>query len=401
MKEKLKIKLIPSIFVDKKGKFNLKKALNMSGKFAGVCYNEEGYEALENEKKEKTERRIVQTLKNGHHSVYDHISVTLNIKNIPKIIAMFLNNEKQYTTSEKSARYVTISSKQNPSITSLEEQLYNKWVVIFEQEILKKYGSEPFINKKIKYLAQENARYLISVFTPTTMIYTTSLRQINNIAAFCQEFIANYNPEKDFDSKVAQGMIDLYYELLRLNLIQDDLESNIKNRKFSLFNEEISSYDEFFENKRYTLYYPTSFSALAQAQRHRTIDYSIKFPKTTSFFIPPIIKDNANLHNEWINDMEKLKLYYPQGQIIFAEESATYDDFILKLKERLCSCAQLEINNQTNINLKRIVEFSKEYNLALYKKMNPYTNGARCTFNDYTCNNDCQFKEGKILVRKI
>ena len=38
----LKITLLPSIFVDNNGKFMLNKALNRSGKIAGVCYNKEG-----------------------------------------------------------------------------------------------------------------------------------------------------------------------------------------------------------------------------------------------------------------------------------------------------------------------------------------------------------------------
>ena len=30
-----------------------------------------------------------------------------------------------------------------------------------------------------------------------------------------------------------------------------------------------------------------------------------------------------------------------------------------------------------------------------------YTHGARCTFKDYKCPNDCKFKHGKTLERKI
>ena len=30
-----------------------------------------------------------------------------------------------------------------------------------------------------------------------------------------------------------------------------------------------------------------------------------------------------------------------------------------------------------------------------------YTKGARCTFPDFECTSDCNFKEGKKLVRKI
>ena len=45
---------------------------------------------LKNEPKEKTIKRINLTLNNGHHSVYDHIMINLNIQNIPKILAISL-----------------------------------------------------------------------------------------------------------------------------------------------------------------------------------------------------------------------------------------------------------------------------------------------------------------------
>lgn len=65
----------------------------------------------------KTNRRINMTLNNGHHSVYDHINVSLNLQNIPKILAMVINNEHQYTTSEKSGRYTPVVCGDNSIIT--------------------------------------------------------------------------------------------------------------------------------------------------------------------------------------------------------------------------------------------------------------------------------------------
>ena len=75
----------------------------MSGKYAGVCYNKDDFNKLLNEDKEKTKKRAMMTLNNGHHSVFGHTHITLNIENIPRILAMILNNEKEYNTSEKSA----------------------------------------------------------------------------------------------------------------------------------------------------------------------------------------------------------------------------------------------------------------------------------------------------------
>ena len=76
------------------------------------------------------------TLNNGHHSVYDHINISFNLQNIPKILAMVLNNEHQYTTSEKSARYTPVQVSGESVITDREVELYNKWMEIYKEKII-------------------------------------------------------------------------------------------------------------------------------------------------------------------------------------------------------------------------------------------------------------------------
>ena len=48
-----------------------------SGLAAGVCYMPNDFETLFNEPKEKTDKRILQTKSSGHHSVFDHVKITL------------------------------------------------------------------------------------------------------------------------------------------------------------------------------------------------------------------------------------------------------------------------------------------------------------------------------------
>ena len=76
----------------------------LSGKAAGVCYMPSTFDELLKEDKVKTNKRVLQTKESGHHSVFDHNNITLYLDSVPKILAMIINNEKQYTTSEKSAR---------------------------------------------------------------------------------------------------------------------------------------------------------------------------------------------------------------------------------------------------------------------------------------------------------
>ncbi len=92
---KLKVGILPNQFLKSDGTFDLDEALKLSGKIAGVCYDKEGFSHLVNEPEEKTMRRVDLTINNGHHSVYDHIMISFNIQNIPKMLAMFLNNEHQ------------------------------------------------------------------------------------------------------------------------------------------------------------------------------------------------------------------------------------------------------------------------------------------------------------------
>lgn len=394
----MKIDILPNYYLEKDGRFNKEKALNLCGKIAGVCYDKEGYKHLENEPIEKTNKRIDMTLNNGHHSVYDHINISLNLQNIPKILAMVLNNEHQYTTSEKSARYTPVVKEEGSIITELEENLYNKWLEIFKAKIKDQYGYI-YNDSKIQKLAQENARYLVTVFMPTQMIYTTSFRQINYLASWMDKYTYKTN-NNDFGKKLGKNMEDFYFELLRLNILESGLMFNEKDRNISLFGKELNKKEEIFSDI-YQTTYKGSFAQLAQAQRHRTLDYKIELLDEKEYFVPPIIKDDEQLVEEWLNDMNKVKDFYPQGELVYINEIGKYEDFILKCKERLCSSAQLEIMQQTKATLVKYKDSLEKSNNPLKDNIKLYSKGARCTFPDYTCSNDCNFKEGKLLSRKI
>ena len=91
----------------------------------------------------------------------------------------------------------------------------------------------------------------------------------------------------------------------------------------------------------------------------------------------------------------------PIGEMITIRESGSYQNFILKCKERLCSNAQLEIMLQTRKTLLEYMDALKESNPVLYEDIKKYSHGTRCSFPNYVCPADCKFKEGKTLVRKI
>lgn len=399
-KTNIKIGILPNQFLNEDGTFNMDEAIKHSGRIAGVCYDKEGFEHLMHEDENKTIKRANMTLNNGHHSVFGHVNLSFNLQNVPKILAMTINNEHEYTTSEKSARYTPVVRSENSIITENEELLYNKWMEIFKVKIKNMYGNY-FNDSKIQKLAQENARYLVTVFMPTELIYTTSLRQINYIASWMNKYIdENIESKDEFKSNLAKSMKEFVSELDRLNVLNSGLMTNDKNRSFSLFGSNLENKKEYFGDI-YSTTYKASFAELAQAQRHRTLDYKMEMTDDKSYFIPPIIMDDPVLVNEWLNDMNVVKDVTPQGEMVIINEVGKYDDFILKCKERLCSAAQLEIMKQTRDTLLKYKDALKENNDPMYDDIIKYTYGARCTFPNYECSTPCKFKEGITLTRKI
>ncbi len=362
------------------------EALDFSGKSAGICYLPDTLETLFSEAPEKTQRRVKGNLQSGHHSVFGHATYNLALEGIPKIIAMILNNEKIYTTSEKSARY----TKMQPS--EKEKVLYEKWIEIYKEVISKEYPK--FDEKKVQKLAQENARYLISVFTPATIMeYTVNFQQLNFIISWFEDYIEN-EPETTFSKQLKEAMKEFLNELPDLKV--EELNPRIKGTKLSLFAKRERT-EEFGEN--YCTTYLASFAQLAQAQRHRTLSYEITLPKNPVYYVPPII-ENTELEKEWIKDISSLEEYYPQGMCVKVNERGTVENFVLKCTERLCGAAQLEIMEQTKITLDKYLNAVKD-NQVIYNYLLPYSKGARCTFPGWKCNSPCVFGGKNAMTRNI
>lgn len=400
-KTNIKIDILPNCqYLNEDGTFNKDEAIKLSGKIAGVCYDEEGFDHLMLEDEEKTIKRANKTLNNGHHSVFGHVNLSLNLQGVPKILAMTLNNEHEYTTSEKSGRYTPVIRTEGSIITEKEEELYNKWVEIFKIKIKNEYG-DVFNDFKIQTLAQENARSLVTVFMPTTLIYTTSLRQINYIASWMERYIKENGESKDkFKSELSSSMEGFLSELDKLNILIPGLMTNDKNRSFSLFGSNLDNKKDYFGDV-YSTNYKMSFAGLAQAQRHRTLDYKIERTDEKEYFVPPILENDPVLVNEWLDDIESVKDVIPNGELVLVNENGNYENFILKCQERLCTAAQLEIMRQTRDTLLKYRDALKENDSPLYSDIEKYTHGARCTFPNFECSKPCKFKEGITLTRKI
>lgn len=363
------------------------EAVDFSGKSAGICYLPDTLETLFAEAPEKTQRRADGNIKSGHHSVFGHPTYNLCLEGIPKILAMILNNEKIYNTSEKSARYTHMEPSPQ------EKELYEKWIEIFKEQILTQYPK--FEDKRALKLAQENARYLISVFTPATVMeYTVNFGQLNYIINWAKDYIKNAE-ENTFSIKLKETFKEFLAAMPDLEI--EGLDSRNKNRNFSLFAKRKNRNEEFGEN--YSVTYLASFAQLAQAQRHRTLSYEMTLLDEPKYYVPPIIA-GTNLEQEWLKDISSLKEFFPQGMLVQVNERGTIENFVLKCMERLCGFSQLEIMQETKNIMNKYLEATKD-KPELYQYLLPYSRGARCTFPGWKCDSPCVFGGYGAMIRNI
>lgn len=367
---------------DVKTEFN-----RLGGTTAGICYMPQDFETLCKEPVGKTMDRAEFVKASGHHSVFDHEYVTIFMGDVPKMFAMLLNNEKMYTTSEKSARYVSAKGE------GIQFDLYQKWKDLFVELITLKYGKEKYFDeKKIEKIAQENARYFLSVYTPTSLAYTVSYRQLNYIYTWLKQIDNNSN---EYLKKI-KPTADKFCEYLeKVGLIDAKIAEIAKNRAFSMFAKK--SRKDYFGDV-YCTSYKGSLASFAQAQRHRTLSYEFKDLDSEEYYVPKIIKNSTALKAMWLEDMQKVKDITPQGKLVEIIERGTPENFVLKAKERLCTCAQLEICDQTKQTLEKYIAQTDDKDIkAMLEKINK---GARCT-SGYKCPSPCEFQEGITLEREV
>lgn len=376
-------------------KLSVEEAKLFSGHAAGICYMKDDFGEILVEPEEKTFARFNGTAGSGHHSVSGHVSYNLLISGIPKIIAMILNNEKDYNTSEKSARYTKMET------SGKEKELYEKWIDKFDKLIHERYPQ--LDDTTVRKLAQENARYFISVFTPsTTMEYTVDFRQGNYLIGFLESpNLANKMP-KDFYQKL-KPWLDETAKALRSVLNCEEIRDN-KGRELSLFATRERS--EYF-GEVYSINYHGSFAQLAQAQRHRSLSYEINLRSSfvgafgeMNYFIPMLIRNNVEVRNEYLNDIMSVGGNYPQGVMVAINERGTLENFILKCHERLCGAAQWEICMQTEDTLEWYWRRANEF--VLQDILRQYDEGkTKCQFGYYTCNRPCPLGQPQAFTREV
>lgn len=343
---------------------------DISGLCANVCYSD-GYtpETLDKKMEDTSAniQRFSTVIGTNHHSIADHACITVYLGGISKMLAMLLNSLEYYTTSERSARYTDVSK----TVSGVENELYNKWKKIISDRIAEVY---PSIDEKRRIkLGQENARYFISVFNKTTsMVYTTTFRQWSYIPQWVDRLQLLYEKEykdNEYLKKLLDELVELKSHILSQGFGDTSIEET-KDRYFRFlanFTKDSAIQGGAYINDSYKVKYSVSLACLAQAQRHRTIEYFMDFDGTPKkFYVPEILSPEQSL--EWLDDMNKVKHLIPQGTKVDVVEMGTVDNFLLKCKERLCGRAQLEIAKNTAETL-RVMSESKIHNPALERRI--------------------------------
>ncbi len=436
----MEIKLDPMQgYVTKERSFDQKKAFVSTGVKAAVCFKEvkDGIPVSQDMIREGEDfatlvNRGLNTIYQDHTTPSEHQMVSLEIVGAPKIFLMVLNNEKQYTADERSLRYTKV--EKNDVISNKEVELYDKWINILCDVIEEKLGdfyrrfskSEAGAKKSILKMAQENARYMVSVFMPTSTTYTVPWIQINKILTYMQKAIDN--PQNDLEKQLVPYFLEFTDKLIDLdvaitkdsiyrNLLDDEehkdtilkkhpeiknykgdkslIYKNNKDVELSLFAYRnpfsgINDENEYGYNVSYNNY--ESFACLAQEQRHRTINCEMIIPDKFMAYIPPIIMDKDELVNEWIKDITSVKEVYPQGQLIKVNRCGTVKNLLkFVAQERACDRAQLEIERvYVDDMLPDLYDNLKATGKdELAEKVKPYVKKLRCAFPGYHCPGTC------------
>lgn len=377
----------------------------LSGKYAGTCYAPEGYETIKTQPEEKAMNRAAGTAANGHHSVFQHSMVTMEIQ-CPKIIAMLLNSIGVSNTSEKSARYTRMYPE-----TERESVLYDKWHTILAEQIREEYGDR-FNERERDKLAYENARYMISVFCPTSMVYSLPFRNIFYARDWAEQMRQTLlTLSGGFNERLATELQSLSESLSAVignsNMIRDN-----KNEYFRFMPVQATGqYDddniEFFGDV-YTAKFYASFAQVAQEQRHRTLRVKINFsgsePGEYGYYVPEILQ-SEELRKQWLEDISSVGEQYPQGMLVSVTEQGLFEDFVMKCKERMCGRAQLEIMRITEQLVEQFSRDRQNLSSANQKRLDAILEEgkpcARCAYPDFTCVEGCTWGKVEACSRKI
>lgn len=376
--------------------------LILGAKIMATCVSNNPVETMLTEPMAKTLARREDTLIKRHHSGYDFENVALAIEDVSKIFCMYLNNLHVYSTEETSGRHkdLVLPAKEKAVFDYFYDKVYN--------DLLCKNPDaegDKGAMRKIRQIARENARYVTGLDAKTNICYGVSVRQLNYIYGWAENFLNKKNLNV-YEALVYPDMAEFVdkigeLEINGVKVINDKLKKDPYGREFNLFGD-FSKKPEYY-GATYEVYYSASSTAFAQLQRHRGINYKIDNPdKQTeiSYYVPDHIKAIEGLEDEWVDKIEGLG-NVPQARLLDVQETGTYEAIVARLKERACNLAQEETRKISCEVAHRVFTGMREYDEDLSKALcETYLNKNRCFFADYErckCDNPCKKEDGVLF----
>lgn len=375
---------------------------NLGGKVAGICYGRGDYFDPSVSSDEAGARRAKAVARDGHHSCFEHSYMTVEFKNIPKLIVMLLNSIGLYATSEKSARYTTMRG-----ITDREEELYNSWQEKFKKLIAKAYPDMP--EQMVEKMALENARYMLSVMVNTQLAYTTSY----NNWCYLREWFKKLKAElEELDVRNCTYAIYKFYlsccEMVDVidSLGFSDSIKDPRNRNFEFIMGNHNIEHQYFGDT-YCFLYDASLATLGQIERHRVSVCNIQTNKKPSsrYYVPAIIR-GTEFEADWISDLESISDNIPQATMIKVAERGITERYAWKMRERLCGSAMNEIKDITANCLEQMVKSDNISPEIRKQSIELFTDEAgkaipRCKTGAYVCTRKCFYGPENAISRKV
>ncbi|MBO5103201.1 MAG: hypothetical protein J6C13_03845, partial [Clostridia bacterium] len=302
-----------------------------------------------------------------------------DFEDVSKIFIMYLHNLHTYCSEGTSGRHTPLT------LNSKEKEVFDYFYKAFyDRENEKHPDKKEYLKKQVAF---ESARFIAGVDAKTNLVHSISLRQLNYIYKWAQDFLnkEEYNiyerlaiPDmKEFCEFMSNFTIDGEH------IIRPELAKDPYNRSFQLFGDGQMHPERY--GKTYEIYYQVTAPTFDQLQRHRSIYYQASVTKEPKYYIPTIVKE-LEMQEEWCDKIDGLE-NVPQGRLLNVFEYGTLDAFVMKLKERCCEYAQEEARDVTKQSANRIFEGLKYYDYKLAEEMiNRYGNNKnRCDFPDYKC----------------
>ena len=312
--------------------------LEYIGRIANVCYMKGDIDEVFSQDEESAVKRAIGCLDNGHHSVFDHVTITLSVTGLDKISACVLNSIGLYATSERSGRYCEFKG-----LSEKDETLYRKC----KNKIEALLSDKDVTNREKTTICNENARYFISSFaTNCEMIYTINIRTMGYLVQKIRQL--DHSNLKYFEhSLVILREFASKLENIMQNAVKRPIVSN-KPEEITFFRDSLSSSmkevhsdAEYLVGDTYHSIYNCSIAALGQKVRSRKLELSISL-ENEEYYCPQIVID-ADLKKEWEEDMRSISDLLPQGRIVRVSEIGRVSDFfIYQVAERICSHAMYE-----------------------------------------------------------